>query len=177
MNTKAPRRRLKFDCPQDWEEMRPMGQDRFCDSCHQPVIDFTTWDLQRIDEWFKQHPGTCGLYLPEQLEPAGIPLDELAQKIRRGLAISLSILAIETMHAQTGRVPNDATEQVPRSGEAYTPAPERIEGIIPISLPQATKPIATDNVPQHRWYLSTRFPFLHKRSNRRVGRIKMRVGF
>ncbi len=171
------RRGLQFNCTEEWESMLPMGKDRFCTSCSKPVIDFTSWGQDRITAWLKEHPNTCGQYRMEQLEPDLIPLDELTAGVRRGLAATLVAMALQTAHAQSPAVVVDPVEQ----GDATLQPPEVSPGIlhaasVPMPMPVITarEPSAPAVRPQHRWYVSRRFPFIHRRSIHRRG---MRVGF
>lgn len=65
---------MRFTCSEQWQDMRPMGKDRFCMSCQKPVIDFTDWERDALIAYFKERPVACGQFRAEQVDPTLIPL-------------------------------------------------------------------------------------------------------
>src|SRR5688572_30003127 len=56
-------------CHEKWEEFSPSTLGGFCSSCQKEVIDFTTWDEDRIKSYFKNRSQTsCGRFYPSQLK-------------------------------------------------------------------------------------------------------------
>jgi len=57
-------------CHEDWNEMTPVQQGRFCDSCQKSVVDFTGMSDMQLIAFFKK-PSTgsvCGRFFNDQLE-------------------------------------------------------------------------------------------------------------
>lgn len=57
-------------CHENWENMTPVEQGKFCGSCQKQVVDFTTMNDRQIAEFFKK-PTTgsvCGRFMNDQLE-------------------------------------------------------------------------------------------------------------
>ncbi len=55
-------------CHQDWGQMQPVAQGRFCGHCQETVIDFTRWsDKQLFDFFAGNNKPVCGRYLATQL--------------------------------------------------------------------------------------------------------------
>jgi hypothetical protein len=55
-------------CHENWNQMTPVEQGRFCSSCQKNVIDFTAKDDEEILDFFKNYSGnTCGRFSNNQL--------------------------------------------------------------------------------------------------------------
>ncbi|WP_172623101.1 T9SS type A sorting domain-containing protein [Flavisolibacter ginsenosidimutans] len=56
-------------CHENWNEMTPDDQGRFCASCQKSVIDFSTMSDRQLATFFKKPSGSvCGRFHPDQLE-------------------------------------------------------------------------------------------------------------
>jgi hypothetical protein len=56
-------------CHERWEAFNPTKLGGFCSSCQKEVIDFTTWDEDRIKSYFKTEiKSSCGRFYPSQLK-------------------------------------------------------------------------------------------------------------
>jgi hypothetical protein len=56
-------------CHENWEEMLPAQQGKFCESCSKQVVDFTAMTDQQILQFLSKPSGnTCGRFLNDQLE-------------------------------------------------------------------------------------------------------------
>ena len=141
--------------------MRPDGTDRYCTQCAKPVINFTAWTRTELKAWYAEHPETCGLFRIEQVDPGLVPLPELPRGLLNGAMAALAALTLHTAQAQVPTPRTAPTEQTPASttstdleaaedGEKCwmeKPAPE-----------QAVTPKR-----RAKYYVSARFPFVHKR--------------
>jgi len=56
-------------CHESWDQMNPVEQGRYCNSCNKAVIDFTNMSDRELAQFFKKPltGGTCGRFLQEQL--------------------------------------------------------------------------------------------------------------
>lgn len=72
-------------CQENWDAMSSREQGRHCLSCCKTVVDFTGWDNDSILAYLKERKaGTvCGRFHTEQLSPAVLPQQELAQQVAR----------------------------------------------------------------------------------------------
>ncbi|MEP6675745.1 MAG: carboxypeptidase-like regulatory domain-containing protein [Ferruginibacter sp.] len=59
-------------CHENWEEMNPTEQGRFCFSCQKQVIDFTQMTDSEVYHYFakKKDDHVCGRMMPDQLNTA-----------------------------------------------------------------------------------------------------------
>lgn len=164
---------LEFDCQENWDVMDPIAGGRFCAKCQHGVIDFTGWNRRSMLAYLKQHPGTCGQYRPDQLEPELIPLTELLSLKSAALVAGLTLGSIQV----SAQAPDPAlTEQtLPKTGSdlktvldapASNDKPDAINGTCP--RPVAATPKRS---PNHRFYVSARFPFFHVRKVNYRGRV------
>ncbi len=57
-------------CHQSWDEMRPDGAGRHCDSCKKIVIDFTNMTDEQVKAYLISHEGSgvCGRFQNSQVE-------------------------------------------------------------------------------------------------------------
>jgi hypothetical protein len=56
-------------CTESWDHMTPDTDGRFCLSCQKQVIDFSTWDEERLKRFFREIPGkVCGRLRTDQLK-------------------------------------------------------------------------------------------------------------
>ena len=167
---------LKKPCSQEWEEMRPMGKDRFCLSCQKPVIDFSDWDRDAVIGYFKQKPETCGQFTIEQLEPDLIPLSDKIEPLRKGFFATLTALTIGSTAAQEARPPFDGTEQMELVLSKHGPATYEtgpgiaMKGDGPYCIKRPTME-KTPRPAKKRLFVSSRFPFVHYRRRILRGRL------
>ncbi|WP_316765338.1 carboxypeptidase-like regulatory domain-containing protein [Pedobacter frigiditerrae] len=55
-------------CSENWENMKPLGQGRFCDNCEKEVLDFTKFSTTELQNYFKYPKGNaCGRINQKQL--------------------------------------------------------------------------------------------------------------
>jgi len=74
--------------------MVPDADGRFCLSCQKQVIDFSTWDEERLKRFFREHPGkVCGRLRPDQLKR--YPL----AKGGPGLAVRMALFSLAGLAA------------------------------------------------------------------------------
>jgi len=60
--------KIPVPCHENWNNMTPENQGRFCMSCQKTVVDFTTMTDYELIQYFKNLNGnTCGRFLDEQL--------------------------------------------------------------------------------------------------------------
>ena len=67
-------------CTENWSQMTPDANGRFCSSCAKTVLDFTVMEDKEILQWFANHQGSaCGRFRPDQLDrPIVIPPEKKA---------------------------------------------------------------------------------------------------
>lgn len=164
---------MAFECDQDWDAMRPTANGRHCAQCDHAVVDFTRWERQAMLEHLHKNPGTCGLYTTGQVEPGLVPIPDLSGGLLRGAFAALAALTLHTTQAQT-HVPAPApTEQQPvaQPGPRVETRAEKDPGA-KCWMEEPAEEAAP--VRQHRhskFYVSGRFPFVHKRRPRRMGKL------
>ncbi len=56
-------------CHEKWNQFTPTAKGGFCSSCQKEVIDFTTWNEEKLKVYFKTMPtNSCGKFRKEQLK-------------------------------------------------------------------------------------------------------------
>ncbi len=68
-------------CHEDWQQMTPAAQGRFCQSCAKHVVDFSTMsDEQILNHISKAAGGMCGRFANEQLQRPLMPAKQETKK-------------------------------------------------------------------------------------------------
>lgn len=81
-------------CHEDWAEMLPERQGRFCLKCTKTVIDFSQKSKEEIKSFFKEKTGkVCGRFSTDQLEKPK-PLFSLAYPAQRIGKFALAIYLV-----------------------------------------------------------------------------------
>jgi hypothetical protein len=71
---KALQLSIATPCQEKWGSFSTTSQGGFCGSCQKEVIDFTTWDEERIKTYFKSRPlHVCGRFRETQLKVYAVP--------------------------------------------------------------------------------------------------------
>lgn len=110
-------------CPKNWNEMIPIGNGRYCDSCRKIVVDFTQMSDDELRTWLaaRKQEHVCGrlnqrqLYEPSQSKKRFYQFSKIA--VAAGLLVStlacerLPFSGSETMGEIT--VPADSTYVLP----------------------------------------------------------------
>jgi hypothetical protein len=159
---------MQVTCSQRWDDLEQRGSVRHCSACDKPVTDFTDWDRDELRAWTAQHPGACGLFRLDQVQPDAWPLPPVGSEWLRGAMAVLTALALAGASAQQAPTPPVTTEQV-----AVNPASRAaLRGeVVLIKAPEPAEAVAC-SAPERRpkYYLSARFPFIHRR-RRVMGRV------
>lgn len=167
--------------------MRPVEGGRFCAKCRHAVVDFTGWDRRAVVAYKREHPEACGVYRAEHLEPHLVPLVDLFRPKRGLLAAGLALGSVAVIAQETPpptpsaytrpAVPVDA----PRASQVVEPpvTAEQLEKEATLFGTCARRePIARPQVRHrrfHRIYVSKRFPFIHFRRPRIMGKMMYTV--
>ena len=101
-------------CHENWANMKPVEQGRFCLSCQKTVVDFRAMTDRQVLEYFSNYTGsTCGRFYPDQLN-RNIVVG--AQKPRQWYKYMLSLfmpaLLLANKASAQGRVKPDVPKTV-----------------------------------------------------------------
>lgn len=175
MEMGKPVRGMRVNCSKRWEDMLPMGNDRFCSSCEKTVVDFRAWDRDALRTYFKENPDSCGQFSIEQVDPELYPIDVLGRSLRRG---ALAVVAVVTLGGSTqAQEPFYQPRSMEQGASGTKPMIDprtdreaqiewRVDGpVCPVEPAQEVLP-----GPKYRWFVSSRFPFVHRRSATLRGR-------
>ncbi|MBL8002524.1 MAG: hypothetical protein JNL05_11225 [Flavobacteriales bacterium] len=166
------------DCREDWNAMPPAAGGRFCGKCQHAVMDFTGWDRAAVLAYKRAHPEACGLYRAEHIEPDLVPLVDLLRPRRGLLAAGLALGAI-TVTAQAPADPAPTEQRAPDGTRITKPERTGDHALRPVSepgyqevCPRPDPPPVAKAKPHRfrRMYVSKRFPFIHFRRPRIMGR-------
>ncbi len=162
--------------------MPPVADGRYCGKCRHAVMDFSGWDRAAVVAYKREHPDACGLYRAEHMEPHLVPLVDLLRP-RRGLLVAGLALGSIAVNAQQGpeSAPSEYTRPVvpvdaPRAAQAVEPpgsAAEADKHEALFGTCRREAPLAPPKVKPYRFrriYVSKRFPFIHFRRPRVMGR-------
>jgi hypothetical protein len=142
-------------------------------------MDFTGWDRAAVLTYKRAHPEACGLYRAEHLEPHLVPLVDLLRPRSGLLAAGLAMGAI-TVTAQAPTDPAPTEQRAPDGTRTVKPERTADQALPPMSepgfqevCPRPDPPPAAKARPHRfrRMYVSKRFPFIHFRRPRFMGRM------
>ena len=69
-------------CHEDWQQMTPVDQGRFCQSCAKQVVDFSLMTDQQILQYIsKAAGGMCGRFANDQLQRPLLPVKQEKKKM------------------------------------------------------------------------------------------------
>lgn len=157
---------MRVNCHQPWEAMVPLdGHSRWCAACSKAVTDFTDWEEAALKAHFARHPEACGLFRVEQVLPGARPLPDVTRELLRGAVTALAALSLATASAQTGSPGPPPTEQVPVGQPAHDRAigaARQADDDRCWAPKEDTGVRLTAEKSRPRYYLSWRFPFVHR---------------
>ena len=101
---KAVQLTIAEPCHQNWNEMLPEEQGKFCLSCQKIVVDFTTMSDREVLNYFNTNTGnTCGRFNDDQLNTTlSVPKERSIGKWKYFWQFLLpAVFAVHTAEAQT----------------------------------------------------------------------------
>lgn len=123
-------------CHENWNQMTPVEQGRFCSSCQKNVIDFTAKDDEEILDFFKNYSGnTCGRFSNNQLNR---PIEVIELKPASSfLKYAASLLLPALLFSTRGK--SQFKEQLPKQVcekplNTAPPLQVRMGGIKPVTV-------------------------------------------
>lgn len=88
-------------CHEDWQQMAPAAQGRFCHSCAKQVIDFSNMtDEQILNHISKAAGGMCGRFTNNQLQRPLLPAKQETNKVWWVAAVLPLVMFFEKAGAQ-----------------------------------------------------------------------------
>lgn len=92
-------------CHENWDNMSPTEQGRFCHSCEKEVVSFANKTDAQIIAYFKNAPTkVCGQFRPEQLRTYKLPQQSLVSPRFRAITVG-SLFSVITATAVYGQQP------------------------------------------------------------------------
>lgn len=94
-------------CHEDWQQMTPCEEGRFCSSCQKTVIDFTSWSDKALYEFFSTQKGKfCGRFTSTQLHrQIAIPHQPHSRLYRIAIACGLTLMFTQLPQAHARVMP------------------------------------------------------------------------
>jgi hypothetical protein len=134
-------------CHEKWEEFNPTTLGGFCSSCQKEVVDFTTWDEDRIKAYFKNRSQTsCGRFYPEQLKNYTLEEAPKFNFLRWTFVPLISlVMLLFSRNAQAQKMGKTRIERTIKTGEALpvigdTVHIKVVKGVVKASEDQSTLP-------------------------------------
>jgi hypothetical protein len=90
-------------CSENWDEMTPSGQGKFCDNCQKTVVDFTGWTDSALYEFLTQNKATriCGRVRFDQIDRIIIPHQPQSKLYRLFIGLGLTLVLSQLPTTQT----------------------------------------------------------------------------
>lgn len=83
--------KINNPCPENWANMSPSQQGKFCQQCQKEVVDFTQLSTTEIEAFFQEErKGICGRFENRQLEAlASTPSFPTPSRMRKWAAAAV----------------------------------------------------------------------------------------
>lgn len=118
-------------CHENWENMKPENQGRFCDSCQKKVFDFTKSSDREIVNAFQQSQNLCGRFLNTQLNRDLIKPEKKNPVWLATASAVISFVGLGTQEAIAQKTTK--TEQTNRKVVGKPAAPETVMDTVLVS--------------------------------------------
>lgn len=111
MKSKSVQYSIQEPCHENWNEMQPEVQGRFCNSCEKSVVDFTTMSDFSIVNYLENHKNekVCGRFTKPQLNrvyqlnnPVSSPMFDL-----RAVVLGLALTTFSAVHSFSQTEPQE----------------------------------------------------------------------
>lgn len=87
-------------CSENWNEMEPTEQGRYCNKCQKPVVNFVEFTDQQLLQYFIEHPyPACGRLLPSQVDKVYTEATTKTNRTMAPVAAALLTFAAVTTEA------------------------------------------------------------------------------
>jgi hypothetical protein len=165
---KANKIKLTFECDQSWSDMMPVNGGRFCGDCKKVVHDLRGKSVAEVLTMRKGHTEVCGMFTAEQLG-AGRAIE--FPKVRYAAAIlaffGLGISQADAQQKQNVKTVQLASDSLGLSKDSRN-APVCPAGSADESRSEEVIPVKVHK--KKKIYVNARFPFIHRRKSRLMGR-------
>lgn len=109
-------------CHENWDQMTPNEQGRFCNACAKTVVDFSVMTDTQVLNYLidKQHEKICGHVLPEQLDTPICDITAVNRK-RKWYWNAATVFALLFTKSENTKAqkPPVKTEQAPLKGDTH----------------------------------------------------------
>jgi len=86
---------IQKPCAENWGNMKPLEQGRFCSICEKQVLDFTKFSNQELINWFqKDTSNICGRLKPDQLNYSIVSKSTFSLKRFKPSLIAASLITL-----------------------------------------------------------------------------------
>ncbi len=172
----AEKIKMKFVCNQNWDSMKVTSNGRYCDSCKKEVHNFTNKSVKEINSIKSTAGELCGIFKIEQIEPDLIPIEfNFTKKLKYVAATVTTFLGLELSDAKAQKT-NDTPTEISSENPIITTPNENIQNGKCVLMVKEDNEEQLDIEPiqhiakrRHKYYLSKRFPFVHKKRYRTMG--------
>ncbi|MCX6181800.1 MAG: hypothetical protein NT150_07725 [Bacteroidetes bacterium] len=162
-----------IECSQTWESLEKKSTScSYCKGCNKDVIDFTGWERKDILKHYKDQPQTCGYFNLNQVDPSMVEFTLPEVKKYFKISIAASLLLSTSVAAQDSLKQSVQHEQLENKSNSDSASIVRQTCVSAIIRDAENKnkeeKVAEDKNKRTKYYLSRRFPFIHKRRLRYV---------
>ncbi len=118
-------------CHEDWNQMTPKDQGRFCASCEKVVVDFRTMSVEEVQTYLSENQKVCGTFNKSQLNEISlrIPIEVIEKNMHNPLRLFF-LAFLMTM----GSTLLSCSNQEQTIGKIYIESPKKEETLIEIPL-------------------------------------------
>ncbi len=157
---------MSIICDQDWEEMIPTLNGRYCDLCRKEVHDFTDKSIAEIRNASKNTQEMCGRFTADQVNPSIVSQINSPKQLRIVAIVSTLFLSVFAKTAYSQIPKNAETEQVDQMNKKTTKDSSFVDCD---SNSKSLNNNTTSKKPfmitrKKKYYWTTTFPFVKRES-------------
>lgn len=116
MKRKLIKYSIEEPCHEDWDQMKPEAQGRFCSSCSKTVVDFSSMSDFSIVNYLeaKKNESVCGRFRPSQMDKTySLPKPhQVFQFDLKAVALGLALTTFSAIHVDAQVAPIDTTQVI-----------------------------------------------------------------
>jgi hypothetical protein len=160
----AQKIKMEFICDQNWDNMTPTQNGRFCDVCDKNVEDFTKFPLNVVQEKTKNNPSkSCGSFRIEHIDPTIIRPIQAPKAFKYLTFVSTLLFSMTSNQAEAQLRKNVKMERVETRLTELKPEklnqPQIVSDTTEVQEERCFMPL-----PKRRksYYLTKKFPFIKR---------------
>ena len=127
---------LSFSCPEKWENLVDVGENKYCQKCKHLVVDFTKLTQKEFNDAVKNSPGRlCGRFKASQMSTRFLKYAAVTTTIAASVLVPTSCNEDDPLPANKEEVPvtiemEEFMGDIPLTGIVFDPDVVQLDSVI-----------------------------------------------